>query len=166
MHYDDVLLILHWIGIVINDDSDKEKRSRIRDINFQAFAARLTIAGVSDVSRLAVYRICNVLEVDPDFYLPGYDRVGPHLDTGIPVANVWICLAGKLIFDLCKLNGEGAARNDMAAGKYWTGSVGFSVERWEFWKRRLDEVAVNDEASEETRGIAKKMKEIMVAAEA
>jgi hypothetical protein len=80
------------------------------------------------------------------------------------VANVWISLAGKLIFGLCKVNGEGAARNDMAAGKYWTGSVGFSVERWEFWKQRLDEVAVNEEASEDTRGIARKMKEIMVAA--
>jgi hypothetical protein len=165
MHYDDVLIILRWIGIIINDDSEEEKGSRIRDINFQAFAARLTIEGVWDVSRLAVYRIRNVLEVDPDFYLPGYDKVGPHLDTGIPVANVWISLAGKLIFGLCKVNGEGAARNDMAAGKYWKGSVGFSVERWEFWKQRLDEVA-NDEASEETRGIAKKIKETMIAAEA
>ncbi|KAF8189014.1 hypothetical protein BJ912DRAFT_1059281 [Pholiota molesta] len=153
-------------GIIINDDSDKEKRSRIRDINFQAFAARLTTEGVSDVSRLAVYRIRNVLEVDPDFYLPGYDKVGPHLDTGIPVANVWISLASKLIFGLCKVNGEGASWNQIPGGKHWKGSAGFSVERWEFWKLRLDEIAINDEASEETRGIAKKMKETMIAAEA
>jgi hypothetical protein len=166
MDYDDVLIILRWIGIVIDDDSEEEKGSRIRDINFQAFAARLTIEGVWDVSRLAVYSIRDVLEEDPDFDVPGYDKVGPHLDTGIPVANVWISLAGKLIFGLCKVNGEGAARNDMPGGKHWKGSVGFSVERWEFWKQRLDEVAINDEASEETRGIAKKMKEMMIAAEA
>ncbi|KAF8189013.1 hypothetical protein BJ912DRAFT_817950, partial [Pholiota molesta] len=144
---------------------DHQKRSRIRDINFQAFAARLTTEGVSDISRLAVYRIRNVLEVDPDFYIRGYDKVGPHLDTGIPVANVWISLASKLIFGFCKVNGEGASRNDMGGGKHWKGSAGFSVERWEFWKQRLDEIAVNDEASEETRGIAKKMKETMIAAE-
>ncbi|KAF8180638.1 hypothetical protein BJ912DRAFT_1126544 [Pholiota molesta] len=152
-------------GIIINDDSDHQKRSRIRDINFQSFAARLTTAGVSDISRLAVYRIRNVLEVDPDFYIRGYDKVGPHLDTGIPVANVWISLASKLIFGFCKVNGEGASRNDMGGGKYWKGSAGFSVERWEFWKQRLDEIAVNDEASGETRDMAKKMKETMIAAE-
>jgi hypothetical protein len=54
----------------------------------------------------------------------------------------------------------------MGGGKHWKGSAGFSVERWEFWKQRLDEIAVNDEASEVTRDIAKKMKETMIAAEA
>ncbi|KAF8180620.1 hypothetical protein BJ912DRAFT_1062399 [Pholiota molesta] len=40
------------------------------------------------------------------------------------------------------------------------------VERWKFWGQRLDEIAMNDEASEETRGIAKKMKEMMITTEA
>ncbi|KAF8189033.1 hypothetical protein BJ912DRAFT_385377 [Pholiota molesta] len=153
-------------GIIINDDSDHQKQSRIRDINFQAFAARLTTEGVIDISKLAVFRLRDVLEQDPDHYIEGYNEVGPHLDTGILPANVWITLASNLIFGFCKANGEGASRNHMPGGKHWKGSVGFSVERWEFWKQRLDEIAINDEASEETRGIAKKMKETMIAAEA
>ncbi|KAF8189026.1 hypothetical protein BJ912DRAFT_926211 [Pholiota molesta] len=40
------------------------------------------------------------------------------------------------------------------------------VERWKFWGQRLDEIAMNDEASEETRGNAKKMKEMMITTEA
>lgn len=165
MHYD-LLIVLHWIGVIINDDSDNEKRSRIRDINFQAFAARLTTEGVFDLSRLAVYRLRNVLEEDPDFYIEGYNKVGPHLDAGILPANVWISLASKPILGFCRANGEGASRNDMAGGKHWKGSAGFSVERWQFWKQKLDEIAINDEASEETRGIAKMTKETMIAAEA
>jgi hypothetical protein len=161
-----VLIVLHRIGIIINDDSDSEKQSRIRDINFQAFAARLTTEGVFDLSRLAVYRIRNVLEEDPNFYIASYDKVGPHLDAGILPANVWISLASKPIFGFSKANGEGADRNDMAGGKHWKGSAGFSVERWQFWKQKLDEIAINDEASEATREIAKKTKETMIAAEA
>jgi hypothetical protein len=126
----------------------------------------LTTEGVIDISKLAVFRLRDVLEEDPDYYIEGYNEVGPHLDTGILPANVWISLASKLIFGFCKANGEGASRNHMGGGKHWKGSVGFSIERWEFWKQRLDEIAINDEASEETRGIAKKMKETMIAAEA
>lgn len=54
----------------------------------------------------------------------------------------------------------------MAGGKHWKGKDGFSMDRWEFWKRRLDKIAVNEKASEETRSIAKTMKEKMVATEA
>ncbi|KAF8972515.1 hypothetical protein BDZ97DRAFT_2054011 [Flammula alnicola] len=153
-------------GIIINNDSDEEKQSRIHDINFQGFAARLTAEGVFDLSRLAVYRLRNVLEEDPDYYIAGYDKVGPHLDACILPANVWVSLAAKTIFGFCRANGEGASRNDMAGGKHWKGSAGFSVEQWQFWKQRLEEIAVNDEASKETRAVAKKMKETMIAAEA
>ncbi|KAF8180616.1 hypothetical protein BJ912DRAFT_929258 [Pholiota molesta] len=92
------------------------KQSRIRDINFQAFAARLTTEGVIDISKLAVFRLRDVLEEDPDHYIEGYNEVGPHLDTGILPANVWITLASKLIFGFCKANGEGASRNHMGGG--------------------------------------------------
>jgi hypothetical protein len=54
----------------------------------------------------------------------------------------------------------------MAGGKYWNGSAGLSVERWQFWKQRFDEIAIIGEASEEMRDTTKKMKESMIAAEA
>lgn len=153
-------------GIIINDHSDEEKGSRLRDINFQGFAARLTAAGVWDLSRLGVYRLRDVLEEDPDYYIPGYDKVGPHLDACILPAEVWICLCAKVILHFCRENGEGADRNDLPGGKHWKGRKGFSVERWEFWKKKLDEIAVNEEASDETRSTAKKMKENMNATKA
>jgi hypothetical protein len=39
------------------------------------------------------------------------------------------------------------------------------MERWEFWKEKLAAIAVNQEASEETRAIATKMRETMIGAE-
>lgn len=54
----------------------------------------------------------------------------------------------------------------MLGGKHWTGKCGFSMERWEFWKEKLGAIAVNKEASEVTRAIARKMKEMMIVAEA
>lgn len=153
-------------GIIINDDSDEEKKSRLRDINFQGFAARLTAEGVWDLSRLGVYRLRAVLEEGPDYYIAGYDKVGPHIDACILPAEVWISLSAKVILRFCRANGDGADRNDLPGGEYWKGKEGFSVERWEFWKQRLDEIMVNKEVSEETRSVAKKMKEKMIATEA
>lgn len=164
--HSDVLILCHSIGIIINDNSDNEQHSRIRDINFQGFASRLTTEGVFDLSQLAVYRLRDVLEEDPDYYIEDYHEVGPHLDACILPANVWISLAAPTILGFCKANGEGAGRNDMAGGKHWKGRAGFSMERWEFWKQRLGEIAMNNEAAEETRGIAMKMMGVMIAAEA
>jgi hypothetical protein len=55
----------------------------------------------------------------------------------------------------------------LPGGKYWKVRERFSVGPigWEFWKQKLDEI-VNEEASEETRSVAKKMKEKMNATEA
>lgn len=152
-------------GIIINDDSDEQKRSRLRDINFQGFAARLTAEGVWDLSRVGVYRLRDVLEEDPDYYIAGYTKLGPHLDVCIRPAEVWISLCAGVISRLCRSNGQGADRNDMPGGKHWGGKRGFSMERWEFWKEKLGGIAVNPEASEETRAIARKMKERMIVAE-
>jgi len=152
-------------GIIINDDSDEQKQSRLRDINFQGFAARLTTEGVWDLSRVGVYRLRDVLEEDPDYYIAGYNELGPHLNVCIRPAEVWISLCAGVISRLCKSNGEGADQNDMPGGKHWTGEPGFSTERWWFWKGKLGGIGVNQEASEETRAIARKMKETMIVAE-
>ncbi|KAF9470368.1 hypothetical protein BDN70DRAFT_821464 [Pholiota conissans] len=154
-------------AIIIADDSEDEKRSRVRNLNFQSFAAQLTAEGLFDVSRAAVYSFSGALEEDPDSEsIESANKVGTHLDAYILPINVWISLAAKRIWELCKVNGEGALRNDMPGGAHWTGKEGFSVERWQFWKQRLDEVAVTTEASDQTRAIAKAMKEKMVAVEA
>ena len=113
-----------------------------------------------------MYRLRDVLEEDPDYYITGYDKLGPHLDACILPAEVWISLSAKVLLRFCRSNGEGADRNDLPGGRHWKGREGFSVARWEFWKQKLDEIAVNEEASEETRRIAKKMKEKMIATEA
>ena len=115
-----------------------------------------------------MYRLRDLLEEDPDDdHTPEVDnKQGPHLDAYILPAAVWISIASTVIFGFCKVNGDGADRNDICGGKHWTGSEGFSVDRWEWWKQRLEQIAVNEEASEETRNIAKKMMETMVITEA
>jgi hypothetical protein len=44
----------------------------------------------------------------------------------------------------------------LPGGKYRKGREQFSVDGWEFCKQKLDEI-VNEETSEETRSVAKKM---------
>ncbi|KAF9521997.1 hypothetical protein CPB83DRAFT_900029 [Crepidotus variabilis] len=143
-------LVARFKGVNITDCSDEQKVTRIRDINFQGFATLLTLAGLHDFTNLAVYRIRDVLEVDPDYHYEGFTDVGALFNIGILPAEV---------------NGEGTVQNDMVGGKHWKGRKGFSLGRWNFWKERLNVIAVSEQASECTRLIARKMKANMVAAE-
>lgn len=65
-------------------------------------------------------------------------------------AAVWIRLAGPVIYKYCVegYDKAGATCRLLEGSTWqWTGDLGFNLERWEFWKRRLGELAV--EVSEE-----------------
>ena len=38
--------------------------------------------------------------------------------------------------------------------KNWKGASGFSIERWNFWKKRFGEIKRYDQASEKTKEVA------------
>ena len=39
-------------------------------------------------------------------------------------------------------------------GRNWKGVNGFSIERWNFWKKRFGEIKGHDQASEKTKELA------------
>jgi hypothetical protein len=44
---------------------------------------------------------------------------------------------------------------DKDGGKNWKGANGFSIERWNFWKKRLGEIKGLAQASEKTKELGK-----------
>jgi len=76
----------------------------------------------------------------------------------IPPAAAWIRHAGDSIHKFCvdKHNG-GAVCGQLEPGCTWewTGGNEFSIERWQFWKRRLGEVAAEQSLDEHVRSMAK-----------
>lgn len=76
----------------------------------------------------------------------------------IPAAATWLRLAGVSIHKLCVDRYDAHATCGLleTGCKWeWTGRSGFSVERWQFWKRRLGELAVEQSLDEHLRIMAK-----------
>lgn len=59
----------------------------------------------------------------------------------VPPATIWIMLAGKTILQLCKDNYHRSHPRSVHNSDLWKGDLGFSVERWIFWKKRFGEIA-------------------------
>ena len=97
-----------------------------------------------DWSFWALIAFGKALENEPD------SRSG--LDSSVLVASVWISIAGeKLYRKMVEEDGD-----DVPSGGLWEPPLkGFTVESWEFWKGAFGEVSRCDEASEETRKIAR-----------
>jgi hypothetical protein len=76
----------------------------------------------------------------------------------IPPATAWIRHAGVSIHKFCvdRHNG-GAVCGALEPGCTWgwTGGNEFSIERWQFWKRRLGEIAAEQSLDEHLRSMAK-----------
>jgi hypothetical protein len=76
----------------------------------------------------------------------------------VPPAVAWLRLAGKAIYKLCMDQYQhGAVRSVAEEGCewLWAGEVGFSVERWRFWKRRCGELADQENLDAHLRALAK-----------
>ena len=82
-------------------------------------------------------------------------RVEVHL----PPMAVWIFLVGHIIYRYCQSNQDGTGEPEVqkwiggrdGGNQLWTRRDGFSLERWDFWKRRLEVISRLNEASEEAR---------------
>jgi len=76
----------------------------------------------------------------------------------IPPAATWIRLAGVSIHKLCvDRHDSHATCGTLEPGCTWewTGGKGFSVERWQYWKRRLGELVAEQSLDEHLRSMAK-----------
>lgn len=101
-------------------------------VNINAFAARLTAAGI-DFSLYAIWTLCERLEETPT---PG----SADLRAAVP----WFQHCGDLLVRLA-LERRSFDRGLGRLGKLCTDrgmtQGGFTVERWEFWRGRLSELA-------------------------
>ena len=71
----------------------------------------------------------------------------------MPLAVIWIFLCGNVILAHCRNPGTPpTGYND--AGRNWKGAKGFSIERWNFWKKRFGEIKDHDQASKKTKRLA------------
>ena len=75
----------------------------------------------------------------------------------IPPAATWIRLAGPSIHKLCVDRHDANATCrflEPGCTWEWAGGKGFSLERWQFWKRKLAELAAEQSLDEHLRAIA------------
>jgi len=75
----------------------------------------------------------------------------------IPAAATWIRHAGDTIRKLCVDIERGATCGTLEPGCTWEwkGENGFSIERWQFWKRKFGELAAEQSLDEHLRSMAK-----------
>ena len=152
-----------FIGVVTTVDSHRHRSRRYfgcpntirnRKSNFVAFSARLTQSGIADrAEHFSIHDFREAFEVEPDKRAKAYHKQGPRLDVYVPLAVIWIFLCGNVIFGHCRNPGtHNQSYND--AGKNWKGGNGFSVERWNFWKKRFGEIKEHEQASKKTKKLA------------
>ena len=114
--------------------------------NLNAFAAQLTVAGV-DFSLYAIWALRAALEED-----------SPDLRRVLPAAVEWFRHAGPELASLAVQRAAYAHGSDQG-GTLCLGAGladrGFSVGRWNFWRRRLEDIAAagGDTAVHARRGL-------------
>ena len=148
-------------AIDLEDTSSAQKSIRIRQRNFVAFSARLTQSGLADrAEHFSIYYFRVAFEVEPDTRAKAYHKQGPGMDVYVPLAVMWLFLCGNVIFAHCRRStgssnqpGIGRPRHN-DAGRNWKGGNGFSIDRWNFWKKRIGEIKDHDQASEKTKKVA------------
>ena len=76
-----------------------------------------------------------------------------ELEANVPAASQWLLLFGRGIFRDGKKCWQPIW---IGEGELWKGAGGFSKERWDFWKTRLEVMHKNQALREETREIARR----------
>jgi hypothetical protein len=100
--------------------------------NLNAFAAQLTMAGV-DFSLYAIWALREALEED-----------SPELAPVLPAAVEWLRHAGPVLASLAVQSAADAHGRDQAGRLCREAGLadrGFSVGRWNFWRRRLEVIS-------------------------
>lgn len=117
-----------------------------------AFVARMEAGGLLNFDVYAVWALRSALE---DWTpVPGAQDPldADALNAAIPPAVVWILYAQDKIKELSQKGEEGDRVT--RGGPRWTGPSGFSVERWNFWRQRFEEMSNRGDLNEEARALA------------
>ncbi|KAF1925062.1 uncharacterized protein M421DRAFT_424089 [Didymella exigua CBS 183.55] len=137
---------LPLLGPVIRERWDDEQQSQAVKIN--TFAARLTAAGVLDLSLYAIWTLRSVLE-DSE---PG-QVCNENKDEHCKAAAAWFIYAGDVLYTLCReekqYDGRAARQGKNVIGESWNG---YNEQRWRLWVERLEKIQ-DDVACTETKAV-------------
>ncbi|KAH6712449.1 hypothetical protein BKA61DRAFT_577534 [Leptodontidium sp. MPI-SDFR-AT-0119] len=150
-----------WAETVFNwgDLANTESTNLPDHINQMAFTAKLTAKAIpgADFISHAEDDMWQAFEKTPELAHELNTMAVRSLDSNVPIAAQWVLHCGQR---LSELNSEIFKRNTRLEG-LWTGSSGFSRDRWEFWWRRAIWVAGLAEVKGETRECAQEMVKVM-----
>ncbi|KAK4888264.1 hypothetical protein LTR27_012807 [Elasticomyces elasticus] len=128
-------------------------------LNYNGFLSLLLAEGVSEACQpglgfemLALRCLCLALE---------YDLGVAELGAMVPAAAMWSLNAGEWVRRACDGGLMIGGRVQDLGRKLYHGPEGFCAERWEFWMRRFEEIAIGDGVPVETVGWALRAAEVM-----
>jgi hypothetical protein len=133
-----------WNATIPAGQPDERASAISRMINRDRFAALLmaTREPVFNYSWFALITFREALEGSAD-------QEAGQLDGLIPAAAAWIQVLGAEIYGWTEDFGRKGK-----GGPLWSGKEGFCVERWQFWRERLGEMAKKEQFDDKTRSAA------------
>ncbi len=152
------LITISAVSAYASSDAAPQKRQRWCSLN--AFEARLTRHSTCSRQYTALCALRGALESEPDPRSRAYHQQGPVLGLYVPVAAEWIFQCGHVLF------ASKESWDSESHGKgLWKEKPGFSPERWQYWKQRFLAISEHDQASAETKQVAKEAAEQMAKVE-
>lgn len=144
----------------VYDDSEKDNAAIPSWLTINSFAARLLGSSTTTWTNFAVWSLRSSLEQDGLVSQTAWD-------TAVAEAYEWITHAGKVLLDKSR-QGEQLSEADqrmLKAGKLFGGEPGLNVERWAFWRQRLETFASGTQVSDAVKDKARRAAEEMKALE-
>lgn len=142
------MLIMSQVNPIANDSSDEKERSAWISIN--SFIARLHGALVITSTNYAIWSLRSALEERLD--------AAWQIQCAVSTAHEWIVHAGPTLYKVSqspeKL--DEAAQRSLRGGELTKAGPGLSIERWAFWKARLEELG-RGEGGEKAEGVVGEM---------
>lgn len=112
-------------------------------INFNAFSAAFEAANIFPLSVIekGVYVIIDALEKK--------SATDKQLGVRIPAASQWLIHTSRIM--LVNAKSFGTTLWGESESELWKGKTGFSKERWDFWKERMEKMSTKEQLSDEAR---------------
>ena len=124
-------------------------------LNATTFGAMYYVIGKQDIGMVFHAEIGFMHGIEVPCQTPEQQR---HALIFVPSAATWVSIAGKSIYELCKVdhNRQDAVPGSTPIGDEWLWgkSRGYSLKRWSLWKSRFGEIATAQGLKDSVKEIA------------
>ncbi|THC99815.1 hypothetical protein EYZ11_000745 [Aspergillus tanneri] len=114
------------------DNSYAVQEDAEKCVNLNSFAARLLKLDSISWFNFAIWTLRSALEQNPP---------EAELGTYVNAAAEWIKYSGKVLFDMAEASGGENEDRILSAGALYLGPSKLCLERWAFWKQRLNRIS-------------------------